>query len=827
MKRVLIYAGTTEGRLLSWKLAENEIPSEVRVATEYGQEVMQAAKDSQWILVRQGRLSAKEMLELLDEGDYFAVVDATHPYATEVTENIKKSMEGKKLPYFRLSRNLEEASQLTEKCHYYNTAQECAEKLAENLARNSEENSAEGIENLARNSEENSAEGIENLAKNSEGDSAGRMNLATGEEKILLTTGSKELESFCTDENLRKRLVVRVLPGRESMELCWKAGLEGKQIIAMQGPFTKELNLATIRQYGITALVTKESGKIGGTDEKLEAAKEAGIACHVIRKPVCEDAAAMSFEEVLAEILRMAGKEICESGVGTEAKVPAREASDNLVSLDIVLAGIGMGAETERTVALERRLQETDYLFGAKRMIAGITAKKGSFPYYLEKDIVPCLEQLQREEQGNICVTILFSGDTGFYSGAEKLVNGLRRLQNVNISIFPGISTISALGAKFGVSWGDAMIMSTHGTAKERWKAELLFGMRRGRKIFFLTSGAEDVREIGRIMKAQGFAERYLMKLGYQLSYPEEELFELTAGDAQEIMQPGLYAGFLLPTDPVSALDGIAPGTVSDGTVSGAAYDGTTLGTAFDGTTLGAASDGTTLGVASDGTTLGTAADSTAPGAAYDGIAHGSKVTCNNQFSCSITHGWPDEVFLRDKVPMTKEEVREISISKLRLTETATFWDVGSGTGSIAMEVAALSPKIQVYAIERKPEAVELIQKNKEKFGAENVTVIEAEAPDGLENLPAPTHVFLGGSGGKMKAILDVIMHMNPHARIVMNAISLESMAQMQTLLAEYPVTDLEITTVNVSKAKKVGDYHLMHAGNPVTIFSFTLQGEK
>ncbi|MBO4514348.1 MAG: precorrin-6A reductase [Lachnospiraceae bacterium] len=760
MKRVLIYAGTTEGRLLSRKLAENEIPSEVRVATEYGREVMHGEKESQWILVRQGRLATKEMSELLDEGDYLAVVDATHPYATEVTKNIKESMEGKAIPYFRLARNLEEASQLTKQCQYYNTAQECAEKLAENYARNSGENSAENIP----------------------------------QGNIFLTTGSKELESFCADENLRKRLVVRVLPGRESMELCWKAGLEGKQIIAMQGPFTKEMNLATIRQYGITALVTKESGKIGGTDEKLEAAKEAGIACHVIRKPACEDAEAMSFEEVLAEILRLTGKETCKTGAeakqganaafGAEAKIAGDASnSSSLAALDIVLAGIGMGAETERTMALEKRLQETDYLFGAKRMIAGIAVKKGSFPYYLEKDIVPCLEQLQREERGNICVTILFSGDTGFYSGAEKLVNGLRRLPNVNISIFPGISTISALGAKFGVSWGDAMIMSTHGTAKERWKVELLFGMRHGRKIFFLTSGAEDVREIGRIMKAQGFADCYRIKLGYQLSYPEEELFELTAGDAQEITQPGLYAGFLLPAD---------RGTLPEG-------------------------------IASDGIAL----HGSAPGSNMSGNTEpAGNASCSNM-PCAITHGWPDEVFLRDRVPMTKEEVREISICKLRLTETATFWDVGSGTGSIAMEVAALSPGIRVYAIERKPEAVELIQRNKEKFGAENVAVIEAEAPDGLEGLPAPTHVFLGGSGGKMKAILDMIMQKNPAARVVMNAISLESMAQMQTLLAEYPVTDLEITTVNVSKAKQVGDYHLMQAGNPVTIFSFTLRGEK
>ena len=691
MKSVLIYAGTTEGRELAWKLAEAGIPSEVCVATEYGMQVMQEETASREIQVRQGRLSVEEMRSLLAENSYFAIVDATHPFATEVTKNIKQSAEGTGLPLFRLARDLGEAPELTEQCHYFASAEACAEELSQ------------------------------------------------GEGRILLTTGSKELEAFCKKEALRKRLVVRVLPGRESMELCWKNGLEGKQIIAMQGPFTKEMNLATIRQYGITGLVMKESGKVGGADEKLEAAQEAGISCYVIRRPDNEEGNAYSFSEVLAAVLKLA-----------EDKDLAKQTDVEAASLDIVLAGIGMGASNQRTVELEKRLSETDYLFGAQRMLEGLHARKKSYPYYLTRDILPCLEEIQKRESGKQNITILFSGDTGFFSGAEKMYQALQGLKNTSVRLLPGISTMSALSAKCGTRWQDAMILSTHGTAKEQWKTELLFGTRRGRKLFFITSGPEDVQEIGKLLQEQGLSENYEIKLGYQLSYENESLMEITAAEAEKIREPGLYAGFLIP--------------VREG---------------------------------------------------------------RNSTSAQITPGFGDDTFVRGQVPMTKEEVREISICKLHLTEAAVVYDVGSGTGSIAMEVAALSPRIQVYAIECQDEAITLIQKNREARGAFNVQVVQAMAPEGMENLPAPTHAFIGGSKGNLRNILSEIYQKNPRARIVMNAISLESIAQMQELMKEWPVTDLEITTVSVSKAKKAGAYHLMQAANPVTIFSFMFREEQ
>ena len=192
----------------------------------------------------------------------------------------------------------------------------------------------------------------------------------------------------------------------------------------------------------------------------------------------------------------------------------------------------------------------------------------------------------------------------------------------------------------------------------------------------------------------------------------------------------------------------------------------------------------------------------------------------------NLTHGTADSAFIRDKVPMTKEEVREVSICKLQLQEGAVVFDIGSGTGSIAMEIAGLSADIQVYAIEQKKEAVSLILQNKEKFQLENVTVIEAKAPEGLECLPKASHAFIGGSGGNLKEILQALYEMNSNMRVVINAISMETICEIKEILELHQVENEEIVQMQVSRVKEVGKYHLMQAENPVWICSFTFREE-
>ena len=175
---------------------------------------------------------------------------------------------------------------------------------------------------------------------------------------------------------------------------------------------------------------------------------------------------------------------------------------------------------------------------------------------------------------------------------------------------------------------------------------------------------------------------------------------------------------------------------------------------------------------------------------------------------------------------MTKEEVREVSICKLHLHREAVVYDIGSGTGSIAVEMAALSDEIQVYAIEQKKEAVSLIAQNKEKFQLDNLTVVETRAPEGLSELPKATHALIGGSGGNLKEILQTLYDANPTMRVVMHAISMETICEMKEVISMYPIENEEMVQIQVSRTKKAGWYHLMQAENPIWICAFDFRKE-
>ena len=187
-----------------------------------------------------------------------------------------------------------------------------------------------------------------------------------------------------------------------------------------------------------------------------------------------------------------------------------------------------------------------------------------------------------------------------------------------------------------------------------------------------------------------------------------------------------------------------------------------------------------------------------------------------------VTHGIPDAEFLREKVPMTKEEVRIVSLSKLHLEEDSVCYDVGAGTGSVSIEMASRAWNGKVYAIEKKALAVELLKKNREKFAAENLEIIEGTAPEALENLEPPTHAFIGGSSGNMETILRLLLEKNPSVRIVINCIALETVSETLQCLKTLPVKKEEILQISVSKGKSVGNYHMMMGENPIYIISCT-----
>ena len=180
--------------------------------------------------------------------------------------------------------------------------------------------------------------------------------------------------------------------------------------------------------------------------------------------------------------------------------------------------------------------------------------------------------------------------------------------------------------------------------------------------------------------------------------------------------------------------------------------------------------------------------------------------------------GLPDGAFLRGDVPMTKEEVRALAISKLRLEEHHVVWDVGAGTGSVSVECALSCPAGRVFAVEKKEEALALLEENRERFHAANLSIVGGTAPEALKDLPAPDRVFIGGTSGELGEILDVIFDKNPAARVVCTAVTLETVAEAAKLFAHMEGADM--VQVSATRTRSAGRYHLMDAQNPVWIFS-------
>ena len=184
-----------------------------------------------------------------------------------------------------------------------------------------------------------------------------------------------------------------------------------------------------------------------------------------------------------------------------------------------------------------------------------------------------------------------------------------------------------------------------------------------------------------------------------------------------------------------------------------------------------------------------------------------------------------DDDFLRGDVPMTKEEVRALALVKLRLEPGQKVWDVGAGTGSVSVECARSIPDGDVFAIEKKQEALELLSKNKARFGVSNLHLVAGEAPGALEGLPAPDRVFLGGTSGSLGEILGIVFRRNPAARVVAAAITLETLGEAMRCFEGMGLANVEIAQIAVSKARAVGPYHMMNAQNPVWLISGEGQG--
>ena len=190
-----------------------------------------------------------------------------------------------------------------------------------------------------------------------------------------------------------------------------------------------------------------------------------------------------------------------------------------------------------------------------------------------------------------------------------------------------------------------------------------------------------------------------------------------------------------------------------------------------------------------------------------------------NGFAPTV-HGLADDLFMRSKVPMTKQEVRSVSMSKLMPKATDLIYDIGAGTGSCSVELALIAKQGKVWAFERNPVAVELLGKNKELFGLTNLEIVAGEALENIKAMPAPDCVFVGGSGGDLCEMLDVIYAKNSKCRVVINAITVETLAQVAAYYKEHEDYSLEIVNVFVARGKHLGSYNLMIAQNPVYVMT-------
>lgn len=279
--KILVFAGTTEGRLVVEHLIKSNVSVTACVATDYGRIMI---SDHEKLTVNTGRLDASEMEPIIGEHDI--VIDATHPYADIVTRNIKSACDNVKVKYIRVVRP------------------------------------SLDIENVIE--VKNSDEAAEFLSSTSG--------------NVLVTTGSKELHKFAVVPNYKERLFPRVLPTIEVLEKCSSLGFGGKNLICMQGPFSYDINVAMMKHYNIKYMVTKDTGTVGGFQEKIEAAKAVGAKIVLIKRPTEEshNEAGLTIEELksyLKESYGIDGYESCEELYRHKEESITKEKGNHIYSI--------------------------------------------------------------------------------------------------------------------------------------------------------------------------------------------------------------------------------------------------------------------------------------------------------------------------------------------------------------------------------------------------------------------------------------------------------------------------------------------------------------
>lgn len=680
MKKIVIFGGTSEGRLLAKYCDENFIPAIVCVATEYGTELLEEYKN---ISVSEGRKDEEAMKKLFLDNNVEKVYDATHPYAKIVSENIIKVCNELKLEYVRILRDSKVLDKTLEK--YY--------KEFENI------------------------EEVVDYLKDKN-------------EKVLIATGSKELYKYKDLEV--KNLYPRVLANMIGIKACEDIGIPSSNIIAMQGPFDIDTNVALLKKYACKYLITKESGDIGGFSEKIEACKKVDAKALVIKRPTKEEG--ISLEEAISGLkdLKYDIEEVKNPNILETKKV------------NISIVGLGMGSIDSLTIESAKKIENASFIIGAKRMLEiclNMASKEvKTYISYKPTDILDYIYEKADEEDK---IVLVMSGDTGFYSGSIKLKKEFEEYtkkgyfeENSKLEICAGISSFSYMCAKFGIDYTDMKILSVHG--RDENLNELFDSIKFNKKTFALSSGDRQINDILAHLVENELGEVEVL-VAENMSSKNERYFR---NKASELVNEKF--------DKISSL-----------------------------------------------------------------IFINEKAKDKR-----VLFGIDDEEFLRDKVPMTKSDIRALAMAKLELSEAAICYDIGAGSGSCSIEMGRFASKGKVYAIEHKKIACDLIEKNIKKFSLKNIEVIFGEASEKIEDIEAPSHVFIGGSGGDLELIVDKIYKKNENATVVITAITLETIACINEIVKKYANLGYkyDMSFISFANNKTVANYNMMIGGNPVLI---------
>lgn len=400
--------------------------------------------------------------------------------------------------------------------------------------------------------------------------------------------------------------------------------------------------------------------------------------------------------------------------------------------MKVYLIGVGMGNPDTLTMGAMRAIEQSGLLIGAKRLLEPY-AERACEKLALIKsdDIVQALEQATCE-----CASVLLSGDVGFYSGATALYG---KLDDFDVDVIPGISSLVYFCAKLRTPWQDATLVSAHGR-----NHDAVGTIQSNPKVFCITGGATKVEDICRELVGRGLGD-ISVSAGERLSYDDERIVRATAAE-------------------------LANQTFADLSVM---------------------------------------------------LAENPRPIARRFAAPALA----DSDFLRGQAPMTKEEVRALVISKLHIEPGHVVWDVGAGTGSVSIEAALAASRGVVYAIEKNPEALELMRQNRKEQGVTNMVVIEGAAPEALSGIAAPDRVFVGGSSGNLAAIIEAAYTANSQVRLCATAVTLETLSELLACLRAHNAHDADIVQVFIARADRVGSYHLMRAENPVYIVTVDFKG--